>query len=153
MVTCHSCLGGGCVVSPPCLFRCFLRGAAVAFGAPCGTSYLLLSFRASRGGRLPSPISPITEPFFNNDRGDGGLYITAWVGAGASRRFPLGTEAPKKLGSHSRLPLSPFVLVDDLRAARMHHFHCQPLCGHPQTRHRRGPVGGGGKARCCVLME
>lgn len=35
------------------------------FGARCGTSYLLLSFQASRGEWLvPLPLSPIMEPFF-----------------------------------------------------------------------------------------
>lgn len=68
VVTCHSCLGGGCVVSPPCLFLCFLQGAAVALGPPVAPVIYYLVFKHLGEGASPPP-SPITEPFFNNDEG------------------------------------------------------------------------------------
>lgn len=65
VVTCHSCPGGGCVVSPPVFVSTFFTKNSGGFGARCGTSYLLLSFQASRGEWLvPLPLSPIMEPFF-----------------------------------------------------------------------------------------
>lgn len=55
VVTCHLCLGGGCVVSPPCLFPTFFTKRSGGFGAHCGTSYLLLSFKhLGESGWCPS---------------------------------------------------------------------------------------------------
>lgn len=131
VVTRHLCLGGGCVVSPPCLFPTFFTKHSGGFGAPCGTSYLLLSFQASRGEWLVPP--PIIEPFLkNNESVFGGLYIVwvMWAQTDTSRNR-------MKSGVHSSLsPLhrvhwwgkSSASRIVDFRAARMYHFHCQPLC-------------------------
>lgn len=142
VVTCHSCLGGGCVVSPPCLFRCFLQGAAVALGPPVAPVIYYLVFKHLGEGGSPPP-SPITEPFFNNERGEGASVYYSVGGCGRRQTLPSGHRGTEEIGITFQAAPSPFVLVDDLRAARMHHFHCQPLCGHTHThtRHRRGSGG------------
>lgn len=96
VVTCHLCLGGGCVVSPPCLFPTFFTKRSGGFGAHCGTSYLLLSFKhLGESGWCPSHHRAIFKKIM---RVFGGLYIVwiMWAQTDIARNR-------KKPGVHSSL--------------------------------------------------
>lgn len=55
VATRHLCLGGGCIVSPPCLFQCFLQSAVVVLVPPVAQVIYYLVFKHL--GKKPLPIS------------------------------------------------------------------------------------------------